>query len=103
MCMDGFRWLMLTVLVGLLAAATRCEQADQHGQHQRTERVDAQARRQVCRDFVVQVHQTALRRRRSALAMTDTELRLMAAANMGLNNTPNVYSTPAAIGMPAAL
>ncbi len=35
--------------------------------------------------------------------MTDTELRLMAAANMGLNNTPNVYSTPAAIGMPAAI
>lgn len=47
----------------------------------------------------------ATRRSRSALAITETELKLMAtAAIMGLNNTPrNGYRTPAAIGTPAAL
>lgn len=47
----------------------------------------------------------ATRRSRSALAITETELKLMAAAAiMGLNNTPrNGYRTPAAIGTPAAL
>ncbi len=39
----AFRSLMLTVLVGLLAACGRCEQADQNGQHQPPETVHAQA------------------------------------------------------------
>lgn len=45
------------------------------------------------------------RRRRSALVMTDTELKLIAAAAiMGLSNRPKIgYSTPAAIGTPSAL
>ncbi len=44
-------------------------------------------------------------RRRSALLITDTELRLMAAAAMmGLSNTPkNGYRMPAATGTPNAL
>jgi hypothetical protein len=44
-------------------------------------------------------------RRRNAFPMTDTELRLMAAAAIiGLNNKPNTgYKTPAAIGIPATL
>ena len=42
---------------------------------------------------------------RSALATTDTELRLIAnAAIIGLSSgPPNRYSTPAAIGTPSAL
>jgi len=45
------------------------------------------------------------RRSRSALAMTDTELRLMAAAaSIGLSRMPNAgYSTPAASGTPSRL
>lgn len=45
------------------------------------------------------------RRRRNALAITETELKLIAAAAIiGLRSTPkNGYSTPAAIGTPAAL
>ena len=44
-------------------------------------------------------------RRRSALPMTDTELKLIASAAMsGDSRMPvNGYSTPAAIGMPSAL
>jgi hypothetical protein len=44
-------------------------------------------------------------RRRKALLMTDTELKLMAAAaSTGLNRMPNFgYSTPAAIGTPTQL
>ncbi len=44
-------------------------------------------------------------RRRSALPITDTELKLMAAAAMmGLNSSPNAgYSTPAATGIPMTL
>ena len=44
-------------------------------------------------------------RRRSALAMTDTELSdIASAATTGLSRMPNAgYSTPAAIGMPSAL
>ncbi len=47
----------------------------------------------------------ATRRRRSALAMTDTELNVMAAlAIIGLRSTPNTgYSTPAATGTPRTL
>ena len=42
------------------------------------------------------------RRSRSEFAITDTELKLIAAAaNMGLSKIPNTgYSTPAAIGTP---
>jgi hypothetical protein len=45
------------------------------------------------------------RRKRSALAMTDTELTAIAAlASMGLRSKPNSgYATPAAIGTPKAL
>ena len=45
------------------------------------------------------------RRRRSALLITDTELKLIAAlAIIGLSSTPKTgYSTPAAIGTPSAL
>ena len=41
----------------------------------------------------------------SALARTDTELRdIAAAANIGFNKgPPNIYNTPAAIGIPATL
>jgi len=48
---------------------------------------------------------SATRRSRSALPMTDTELRLIAAlAMMGLSRRPNTgYSTPAAMGTPRAL
>ena len=44
-------------------------------------------------------------RSRSALPMTDTELKLMAApAMMGLRSKPkNGYSKPAAMGIPSAL
>ncbi|SPF41416.1 conserved hypothetical protein [Candidatus Sulfotelmatobacter kueseliae] len=44
-------------------------------------------------------------RNRSALVITETELKLMAAAaKMGLKSNPkNGYSTPAAIGTPTAL
>ena len=44
-------------------------------------------------------------RSRSALAITETELKLMAAAAiMGLSSSPNHgYSTPAASGTPAEL
>ena len=49
--------------------------------------------------------QRSMRRSRSALAMTDTELRLIAAAaSMGLRRRPNAgYRTPAAIGTPSTL
>jgi len=48
---------------------------------------------------------SSARRRRSALPMTDTELKLIAAAAIiGDSSRPNTgYSTPAAIGTPAAL
>ena len=44
-------------------------------------------------------------RSRSEFAITDTELKLIAAAaRIGLNNNPkNGYSTPAATGTPTAL
>jgi hypothetical protein len=50
-------------------------------------------------------HHRFTRRNRSALPITDTELKLMAAAaSIGLSNSPvNGYSTPAAIGTHAAL
>jgi hypothetical protein len=49
--------------------------------------------------------QSGARLRRSALAMTDTELKVIAAlAIIGLSNTPVTgYSTPAAIGTPSTL
>jgi hypothetical protein len=49
-------------------------------------------------------HRTTFRSR-SALAMTDTELKVIAAlATMGLSSKPSAgYSTPAAIGTPSAL
>jgi hypothetical protein len=45
------------------------------------------------------------RRKRSALAMTETELNVIAAlATIGLSNEPEIgYRTPAAIGTPSAL
>src|SRR5688500_5551024 len=48
---------------------------------------------------------SSTRRSRSALPMTDTELKLIAAAAIiGDSSTPNSgYSTPAATGIPAAL
>jgi hypothetical protein len=48
---------------------------------------------------------TSTRRNRNAFAITETELKLMAAAAIiGLNNHPkNGYSTPAAIGTPSEL
>ena len=48
---------------------------------------------------------SATRRKRSALAMTDTELNVIAAlAIIGLRSTPNTgYSTPAATGTPSTL
>ena len=48
---------------------------------------------------------TSTYRRRKAFAITETELKLMAAAAIiGLNNNPrNGYSTPAAIGTPREL
>ena len=48
---------------------------------------------------------SSARRSRSALAMTDTELKLMAAlAIIGLSSIPSTgYNTPAAIGTPNAL
>lgn len=50
-------------------------------------------------------HQSGALRSRNAFAITDTELRLMAAlAIIGDSSTPkNGYSTPAATGMPSAL
>ncbi len=50
-------------------------------------------------------HQSRTARSRSALPITDTEDRLMAAAAMiGLSSSPvNGYRTPAAIGTPSAL
>ena len=57
----------------------------------------------------IDVHQTADQslavRKRSALLITDTEDKLMAAAAMtGLSSTPNTgYKTPAATGMPSPL
>lgn len=52
----------------------------------------------------VSVH-SGTRRSRSALPMTDTELRLMAAlAIIGLSSSPNHgYRTPAAMGTPRTL
>ena len=49
--------------------------------------------------------QSASRRRRSALAITDTELNVIAAlAIIGLSSRPKTgYSTPAAIGTPSTL
>ena len=49
--------------------------------------------------------QISARLRRSELAITDTELKLIAAAAIiGLSSRPNTgYSTPAAIGTPLAL
>jgi len=49
--------------------------------------------------------QILARRRRRAFAMTETELKLIAAAAIiGFSKSPNAgYSTPAAIGTPAAL
>jgi hypothetical protein len=48
---------------------------------------------------------TSTRRNRSALPITETELKLMAAAAIiGLRSSPNTgYNTPAAIGTPSAL
>lgn len=56
------------------------------------------------RSIAVSAHVCALRNR-SEFAITDTELKLMAAAAMiGDSKSPkNGYSTPAAIGTPAAL
>ena len=50
-------------------------------------------------------HHSAVRRRRNAFPITETELKLIAAlASMGLSSTPNHgYSTPAAIGTPMRL
>lgn len=50
-------------------------------------------------------HYNAARRRRNALAITDTELNVIAAlAIMGLRSRPKTgYSTPAAIGTPSTL
>ena len=50
-------------------------------------------------------HYRATRRKRSALAMTDTELNVIAAlAIIGLRSNPNTgYSTPAATGTPSTL
>jgi len=50
-------------------------------------------------------YQSLMLRRRSALAMTETELALIAAAaTIGLSSTPRTgYSTPAATGTPSAL
>jgi len=47
----------------------------------------------------------SIRRNRSAFAITDTELKLIAApATTGFSNTPkNEYNNPAAIGMPSEL
>lgn len=58
----------------------------------------------LCDGVGPQTH-TRLRRRRSALPMTDTELKLMArAAIMGDSSQPvSGYSTPAAMGMPSVL
>ena len=54
--------------------------------------------------FSVWVHSFTLLKR-SALVMTDTELKLIAApASMGLSSRPKKgYRTPAATGMPSAL
>jgi hypothetical protein len=50
-------------------------------------------------------HYSATRRRRSAFAMTDTELNVIAAlAIIGLSSKPNTgYNTPAATGTPSTL
>ena len=55
--------------------------------------------------YTVSTDHNAVRRNRSALLTTDTELKLMAsAANIGDNTIPNHgYSTPAATGTPTAL
>ena len=61
--------------------------------------------RSVNTDVRSEVHGNATCRRRNALATTETELILMAAAAMiGLSSNPkNGYSNPAAIGTPRAL
>lgn len=58
----------------------------------------------ICFSFRTPLYNFTLRNRR-AFAITDTELKLIAAAaTIGFNNHPNSgYSTPAASGTPAAL
>ena len=56
-----------------------------------------------CRDWSTE--STPVRRRRNALPITDTELKLIASAAISGDNSQPVigYNTPAAIGMPNAL
>ena len=65
-----------------------------------------QCRAAACRSEAARAFgQRCSRRRRSALRMTDTELKVIAAlARIGLSSTPNVgYRTPAATGTPSVL
>lgn len=74
------------------------------GGQDRSARIHVLGRRLPTRRRALTV-QIDARLRRSALVMTDTELRLMAAAAIiGLRSNPkNGYRTPAAIGIPRAL
>ena len=81
----------------------------QHGDEQSGRQTDAAAPKwdhvpSIPRPRSLRRH-SLTRRRRSALAITETELTLIAAAAIiGLSSTPKSgYSTPAAIGTPAAL
>src|SRR5207253_2641153 len=67
-------------------------------------RADLALRRSLTGTLRASTHKTT-RRRRSAFAITETELKVMAAlAMIGLRSSPKIgYSTPAASGTPSAL
>ena len=94
------------------ADRSRDRQRGQDGQHDEADSVspdhDASIQRPLPTGDLIdragQVHNEILRKR-SAFAITETELKLMATlAIIGLNRIPkNGYSTPAAIGTPIVL
>lgn len=90
--LDGpaLRWWARTEGPGMVSVHSACETSMPRG--------NARAHRMA-------LDQSFKPRSRSALAMTDTELRLIAAAAIiGLSSRPNTgNSTPAAIGMPSVL
>jgi hypothetical protein len=85
------------------ARGGRCWGAGEHGEYREADR-PLQSHHSSIRPHA-RVFYSVARRSRSALAMTDTELKaIAAAAKIGLSRTPNTgYRTPAAIGTPAAL
>lgn len=98
----GARRIGRLMLGGLVRGDTR-PRARETGQRRAHER-DDDRQRQAADHCSISFH-SSTRRSRSALAMTETELSVIAAlAQMGLISTPrNGYSSPAATGTPSAL